>query len=380
MDRIKYFCYYHYKNGDRSREGVQAASTKIDYIIKVLNKNGYAVDIISMSGITKNGFNFDVGGIITLNEKNTLRHFISFGKIRNILRVPARWLCNIHFLLWTLINVKYGEQIIVYHSLGYCGFFNFLRKLKKFHIIGEIEEIYQNVHPQSYIVKKAELDFISNCDKYIFPTQLLGDKYNTNNKPAVIVHGVYSITPKIAEKFNDGKIHVVYGGTFDPNKGGALAASLAAEYLSNNYHVHICGFGTKTDTENIRHIIETMNKKGGAVVTFEGLLYGDDYIRFIQQCHIGLSTQNPLAAFNGTSFPSKILVYLSNGLYVVSIRIPAISKSTIASAINFYEEQTPQKIAEAIMRVRIDKSFSPKSLLEQNDRWFCDNIQEMIKK
>ena len=378
MRRIKYFCYYHYKCGDKSREGVQAASTKIDYIVNVLNRKGYAVDIISMSGITKKGFNFDVGGIMAWGEKNTLRHFLSFGKIRSVFRVPARWLTNVHFFLWTLLHVKHGEQVMVYHSLGYCGMFNLLRKLKGFRVIGEIEEIYQDVHSQSDSVRKAELDFISQCDKYIFPTQLLNEKFNIKGKPFVVVHGVYSVAPKLIGKFQDGKIHVVYGGTFDPNKGGAAAATTAA-YLPDNYCVHICGFGTHADTELICHIIEETNKKGGATVTFEGLLYGEDYTRFIQQCHIGLSTQNPAATFNGTSFPSKILVYLSNGLSVVSIRIPAIATSAVADAVRFYDEQTPQKIAEAIMQVPTDNSFSPAALLQRHDRLFGDNLKNMLR-
>ena len=377
MRRIKYFCYYHYKCGDKSREGVQAASTKIDYIVNVLNRKGYAVDIISMSGITKKGFNFDVGGIMAWGEKNTLRHFLSFGKIRSVFRVPARWLTNVHFFLWTLLHVKHGEQVMVYHSLGYCGMFNLLRKLKGFRVIGEIEEIYQDVHSQSDSVRKAELDFISQCDKYIFPTQLLNEKFNIKGKPFVVVHGVYSVAPKLIGKFQDGKIHVVYGGTFDPNKGGAAATTAA--YLPDNYCVHICGFGTHADTELICHIIEETNKKGGATVTFEGLLYGEDYTRFIQQCHIGLSTQNPAATFNGTSFPSKILVYLSNGLSVVSIRIPAIATSAVADAVRFYDEQTPQKIAEAIMQVPTDNSFSPAALLQRHDRLFGDNLKNMLR-
>lgn len=379
MRRIKYFCYYHYKHGDKSREGVQAASTKIDYIVDVLNRNGYVVDIISMSGITKKGFNFDVGGITAWGGGNTLRHFLSFGKIRSVFRVPARWLTNVHFFLWTLLHVKHGEQIIVYHSLGYCTMFNLLKKFKGFRVIGEIEEIYQDVHSQSDSVRKAELDFVSHCDKYIFPTQLLNEKFNIKGKPFVVVHGVYSVAQKRAEKFRDGKIHVVYGGTFDPNKGGAAAAAAAAAYLPDSYHVHICGFGTQIDTELIRHTIEETNKKGGATVTFEGLLYGEDYTRFIQQCHIGLSTQNPTAAFNGTSFPSKILVYLSNGLSVVSIRIPAIATSAVVDTVWFYDEQTPQKIAEAIMQVPTDNSFLPATLLQRLDRLFSDNFKKMLQ-
>ena len=50
-------------------------------------------------------------------------------------------------------------------------------------------------------------------------------------------------------------------------------------------------------------------------------------LKFIQKCQIGLCTQNIDAAFNTTSFPSKILSYMSNGLEVVGVNIAAIKNS-----------------------------------------------------
>lgn len=69
-----------------------------------------------------------------------------------------------------------------------------------------------------------------------------------------------------------------------------------------------------------------------------------------------MSTQDPSAAFNSTSFPSKILVYLANGLKVVSIRIPAIEQSAVVDSLVFYDKQTPEKIAEAILSASKDNT------------------------
>lgn len=44
----------------------------------------------------------------------------------------------------------------------------------------------------------------------------------------------------------------MHAGTFDPRKGGAIAA----EYLPHNYHVHIIGFGLKCDTEQLKNKIK----------------------------------------------------------------------------------------------------------------------------
>ena len=99
------------------------------------------------------------------------------------------------------------------------------------------------------------------------------------------------------------------------------------------------------------------------------MLSGEDYIRFIQSCDIGLSTQNPDAAFNATSFPSKILSYMANGLRVVSIRIPAIERSAVGNEVMFYNEQTPE--------VELGGRDS-KAVIEQLDLKFKEELARLI--
>lgn len=108
------------------------------------------------------------------------------------------------------------------------------------------------------------------------------------------------------------------------------------------------------------------------------MLIGDDYINLIQKCKIGLSTQNPSAAFNATSFPSKILIYLSNGLRVVTINIPAISNSAVSECLYFYNEQTPQEIAKAIMSVALNTDQDVRSVLKNIDNQFAVDIKKLL--
>ena len=370
VKRIKYFSYYGCNDVNRKRDNSPAADSKIDYIIGALNRCGYAVDHISLASSACNKF---IPAYKEIKENNTLKYFASLGSKNFFIRKLNTLFIKVQFFLWCLFQVKRNEQVIVYHSLGYDAIFVRLFKLKHIRIIGEIEEIYQDVHKQRKALALNEYKFIKVCDKFIFPTSLLNEKLNEHKKPFVIVHGIYDIEPSLTAKFNDGKVHIVYGGTLDPKKGGSAAAA-AAEFLPENFHVHICGFG---NPKQIKSIIADISSHSKAQVTFEGELKGEDYKKFIQKCHVGLSTQDPNAAFNATSFPSKILVYLSNGLKVVSIRIPAIEQSAVADCLFFYNEQTSQKIAEAVIEaVKNDKDG--RNVLKKLDQSFVLNLKNIL--
>lgn len=341
--RIKYFTYYGCLDKGGLRKNSPAADTKTDYIVSVLNRIGYGVDIISLAPSAETYF---LNSSLKIEKTNRFRYFASFGITNSFLRYINLCLMRIQFIVWCIFNLRKNEQIIVYHSLGYDKMFIWLQKVKKLRIVGEIEEIYQDVAEQPHRHRRNEFRFIELCAKYIFPTQFLDKNINVYDKPSVVVHGIYSRANITEKKFSDGKVHVVYGGTLDPNKGGAYAAVEAATHLSGNYHIHICGFG---DSVAIQTLIKDSQSEAKATITFEGELIGDAYIHFIQKCHIGLSTQNPNAKFNDTSFPSKVLVYLSNGLKVVSARIPVVVNSALVDDIFFYDEQISEKIAEAII-------------------------------
>lgn len=176
------------------------------------------------------------------------------------------------------------------------------------------------------------------------------------------------------------KIHCVYAGTFDPRKGGASISAEVAEFLPSNYHIHILGFGSDEEIEKIKKIINETEKKSKAKVTYDGLLQGEEYINFIQSCQIGLSTQNPNAQFNMTSFPSKILSYMSNGLRVVSIRIQAVEKSKIGNLIYYYNEYAPESIANAIKSINFDDNYNSKQLILKLNEKFLKDIKNILDK
>lgn len=385
MKTIKYIAYYDTPdNAEQKRGYVLAATNKIDYICKALNRIGYRTEIISASGTTDAKHCYR-GCLKEINPMQTLKLFFTFpwgNKIQKAVSLGSMKL----FLFLELLHVKKNEKILVYHSLGYMRLVHLAHRIKRFHLILEVEEIYADVIGNTKL-RNREIQFLQAADSYIFPTELLNRMLNVHNKPYVIIHGTYQVEPKRncqsdllpLNQENEHIIHCVYAGTFDPRKGGATAAVSAAAYLPANYHIHILGFGSAEETKHIQDMITQLSERCECTVTFDGLLSGEDYIRFIQSCHIGLSTQNPDADFNATSYPCKILSYMANGLRVVSIRIPAIEQSAIGSMLYYYDTQTPENIAKAILSVDVNHEYDSRKLITDLAVQFENELEKLLK-
>ncbi len=372
---MKYLCYYD-KNFDEGRNFVLAATNKIDYISSAIKSEGEDVEIISASTTSSKGYFKNREEILANEVKLKLFRANKWGNVFQKILATIYFKLAIFFYL--LFNVKKGEKIIVYHSLAYINQVKLAKAIKKFKLVLEVEEIYGDVTGSRKTVNK-ELDFFKNADAYIFPTELLNSKVNIKNKPYAIIHGTYNVEKQIANKFNDGKIHCVYAGTFDVRKGGALFAVKAAEFLSEKYHLHVLGFGNNEDVKLVKKAIEEVNSLGNCTVTYDGLKSGEEYIKFIQSCHIGLSTQNPNAKFNDTSFPSKVLSYMANGLRVVSVKIKALETSAVNELLYYYTEDNPEEIAKAIQSINVLDNYDSRAKISELDKQFKQDIKKLIE-
>ncbi|KAF0091900.1 MAG: Uncharacterized protein FD141_84 [Fusobacteria bacterium] len=378
-NEIKYIGFYDVDEYiHQNRNTFLAATNKMNYIALALVKSGYKVDIISPSW-SGNKKGFYEGRKEFIAQSIRLIVGSTFGAQNRILRYFRIFWSWLFLFMFICFNTKKDEKVLVYHSIMLMKPIMLAQKFKKFKIILEVEEIYQDVAKFIEKTNKDELKFIESANRYIFPTELLNQKLNTTNKPYTIITGTYQVEDDRKDKYNDHNIHIIYAGTFDPRKGGALAAAAAAEYLSENYHLHIIGFGSQVDKKNLLLKIEEISKKTKATVTYDGLLSGEEYIRFIQKCQIGLSTQSPEAAYNETSFPSKILSYMANGLRVVSIRIKAIETSEIGNSVYYYEEPKPEEIAKAIMAIDLKEPYDSRELIRKLDKKFREKIKELLE-
>ena len=348
----------------------------MEYLYKSLLKCRKDVELVSCSvSSDKTG---EVGCKKQLEERLKLRQFRTLGRKNKVINVLDRFLMKWQLFWYFIFHSRKMDTVIAYHSPLYCKVLIWLKRIKKWKFILEVEEIYGDVSGNVRL-KKRELRVCKSADAFIFPTELLSYAVNLRQKPYMVIHGTYQIEPDRCIRFHDGKIHVVYAGTFDLRKGGAIAAVAAGEFLPDNYHIHIIGFGSEKDKKYLLDEIEKVSKKSKCTITYDGLKSGEEYICFMQSCDIGLSTQNPAAAFNETSFPSKVLSYLANGLRVVSIRIRALEQSAVNDLLFYYDENSPQSIADTIKKIKIDDRYDSRQRIQELDSEFVRSLNQLFK-
>lgn len=373
---MKYIGYYDTKKNNRTPSS-PAAIDKMNYIALSIMKNGINVDIISCSMLANH---YIKACSERINKKISAYYFDTLPQKNSFhSRIFFRFYENLTLFMFLICKVKKNEPIIVYHSLlnMYCIYI--AKKIKKFQLILEVEEFYNDINVKKIKNKKFEKKYIDCADKYIFPTQIINHKFNLQNKPYQIVHGTYQYQKNNVEKFNDNKIHIVYAGTFDIKKGGAITAIETAKFLKENYHLHILGFGNDNDTAAIKNKINEVNQIRGTIVSYEGMLIGKEYNNFLKKCDIGLSTQNPVGEYNDTSFPSKILSYMCCGLRVVTIKIPVVITSDVGKYISYYNNQNPKEIAYAIESINLKSDYKPEQIIQALDERFIKNIGKLIQ-
>ena len=370
-----YLGYYVDSINAEKRHCSPAAISKMDYLRDVLISLGNTVEILSPAPsripqyLKKERRSLKDGGELVL--------FASLGYGNKIKNRFNEYFIKFQAIIHLLKKIKHNDTVIVYHSLALIAIVNVMRMIKKCYFIYDVGELYHTV-----ILKKEEREmaFLKTADAYIFSTEFLNKKINNSQKPYAILHGSYRVAPIIGSKlFDDNKIHCVYAGTFDIRKGVILAIH-SASFLDSRYHIHILGFGSDEEIENVKKLINDVSMQSDCRLSYEGVIRGEEYTRFLQSCQIGLSPQSPEAQFNEASFPSKTLSYLGNGLKVVSIRIPAIEQSNVGAFMFYYDKQTPEAFAKAIEAAAHDMSCNGQVIVKNLDDDFKKRFECLLCK
>ena len=373
---LYYIGYYHCDAiRDEGRVVAPAAENKMNYMISAISEAyGGRIEVISPAETRRK--KLIKGKRIQLDQRVTLKTFSSFCGRSKLIRGIGHLFTRLLFTLYLLFKVGSKDCVIVYHSLAYMKLFRFLKKTKKFNLTIEVEELYADVINDENLRRK-EIDYLQIADNYVFITELLKNEVNAN-KSFAISHGTYRAVPDYGFRFDDDRIHVVYAGTFRRAKGGVYTAIEAAKYLDGRYSLEILGKGSEEENEAVQQLIREVSEKTECKVNYVGFKSGQDLNAYIQACHIGLSTQQVDAKFNATSFPSKVLMYMANGLRVVSVRIPAIETSAVGADIVYYDRQDATELANAICSVSFNDDYDSRKQLHRLHGDFVKRLSSLF--
>lgn len=362
-------CLMYYAPGAYDRCRFLASEAKIEYLLQCFQRLGWKVEILSAcrtaAGKPAPGEMKSLGQGITLEllpcTGGTGWAGRKLSSLRFYLRLTRR----------LLEFVRPGDTLWVYHALPMMLPLWLLKKMRHFRMVLEMEELYGDVLGNAWI-RSRECSFCGLADGFLVPVESLNRKINPGQKPFAVCHGPYICEKTAAAPICAGLRHVVYAGSSDPRKGAFLAVE-AACCLPEGYHVHILGKKTPA-------LAEAMHRADcRCILTHDGILEGQAYRDFLRKCHVGLCTQDRDAVFNASSFPSKLLTYLSCGLQVVCPPIPGVVSSGVGAIVHYYGDAAPEAVARTIRKAaeRVDDRGIRQVC--RLDREFLPELKELLK-
>ena len=377
MGKIWYLAYYNTPASGQTRAAAIAACPKVDYIAKSIRESGFDVCIVSAAHATKEA----CPERTVLNKDGVEVQLLASPERRTGGLGRLQTLCFRRRLLRHLLHrIQREDTLLVYHSLALIGLVRTVARRVGCRLVLEVEEQYSDVTGDKRAAKR-ELSFFPLADGYLVSTKLLENICNKRSKPCAVAHGIYTVQPlPMNPAAEDGLIHVVYAGTFQTEKmGSALKNAIeAARYLPATYHLHILGFGDQADMEAVKQQIRDVSRRAVCGLTYDGCLLGEAFTSFLQSCHIGLSPQSPSADFTATSFPSKVLSYLSCGLRVISTPVVSVTTSAIADLLVPCDFSSAEKIAEAILSIHTNEPFSATKRLMNLHTQFVEELKILL--
>ena len=353
---MKYICEFNIPvENKEGRYYALSAVDKASYIHSVLIKLGHKVEIISPSYAKKTSKQ----RIDYIDDNICVVSGFSLGWCNSITKAFSRLSAMIWLLFYLLNNCEKGEKVIIYHGVQNIPVFLLAKKIKGFDIILEVEEIYSSLLSDKKNWRQyLESRMINSAKSFIFASEVLEQDCNKEQKPFAIAYGAYKVPPIYAEKIKDGKTHIVYAGLIEKDKV-AFKSARVAKYLDDNYHIHIIGYGEQYDIDLMKKEIEEIRANSACAISFDGLKRGEDYLGFLQSCHIGLCPLTNDNTFQLACFPSKISSYLTNDLEVITTENPVLRNSKYCAFLHFVPDDSPAAFAETIRSIDYKREQTP---------------------
>lgn len=344
--KVYYLGFYSIEEESNYRFGNIAALRKMDYTISVLTEANYEVNLISLSWATK-------PNSIYLPYKSKIKNLF------NLYMPPAFFfrgiwsyrlnviIAQLWFILICTYRIPKKSVVIVYHSPKLFAALKWIKKFKQIRIALEIGEIYGDVWEISSKEADDEKNLIALCDYFIPVSLELFKKFH--KKSCFLMHGTYKIQyPLRINTDNLDIINILYAGSIDQTKAGAVTAVEIMRYLPSNYRMHIAGYGEPKQVNELKEKIKELNNEFNTeVVFFHGNLNSEKLNTLMRRCSVAVNPQNQ-GLYMKTAFPSKVLVYLTFQMNVVSTSIESVLNSEVANLITFVDGNKAIDFATAI--------------------------------
>ena len=351
MKKVHYIGWYITPNDWGKYKCAIPGMMKMRYVANQIQNAGCELHILSLVDKQAKGL---YGCYDTVFEGKHI-HYMAGGSTKGELTLRLNNIIkHLTFILYILFKTSKKDLIVLYHSYYYTKLLAKLQRFIKRDIVIEVEEIYGYTAVGDAPWVNDEIAQIKKFKKFTCVNDGIPQVLGLKPEDYVVVYGCGVFLDRTADRFNDGKIHVVYSGTIENRKQGAPTAIEAARCLTSEYVLHVSGYARdQNDVVTIKKRIAEINEElGEERIRYEGFLSEEDLDKLLFSCHIGLSPNVLRPNFANSTFPSKIVNYMCHDLSVV-ISYATAYDFPISEGWVFYHEQTPECIAEAIMEAEV---------------------------
>lgn len=377
--RVFYLCFYSDPEVEDKIITYPSVKPKIDYVASKIKELGKKVIIVSVAPSVNGKFLGFEKEIDTLEKHIYLSSINRKCKFFQKIETLRHWNKILRFLKK---NLKEDDILLVYHSLYHRVWLKKYNARYKRSFILEIEDVFSSLSLATKKFKKQEWKLFDLAESCICINDIVYNKIERVSRK-MISYGSYQLPP-LYNRVEREKIKIVYAGVIEQERKAAFLAVQAMRYLPSHYELRILGFGEAYNLEALQVLIDEVNEeKGTDSIKFEGRKSGQEYYKFLQSCDIALSThaydESNIESANHT-FPSKILVYMANGLRVVAQHLEVLEKSAIGELLYFYGKPNPEAIANTIKGIDMTVPYDSRERIEELDKKFTKDIRKLLEK
>jgi hypothetical protein len=327
------------------------------------------------SGMAQSDFTYAL-----LSELEGVKYFICLdSKIKfrkNDNKIPVLLRMNylkliIDSVRFYLIIKKEGpfRKIIIYHSFIFLPLILILRLTRREFIL-QVNEVFSKAGSHNpFIYKIFEKIIFYFASGYILAATPLS-KHLPQCKIKILdeiplIPGPIFISEHADVVVDSNICRMVYAGVVDRKKvGGAFIAVELATLLDDaRYSLDIYGYGVKQDIQELGLQIKSCNLESRTKVRYLGGFAHADLMNKLTSYDVGLATQYIGTSFSASSFPSKILTYLSAGLHTISATSPPVEEWSFRNVIFIYSDSNLADLVSHIKSLRVlDKSCGRKNI------------------
>jgi len=343
-----------------------ASNNKIKYIHYLLNTNKINFTNISF------GFTKTKGYSKSFKYGNDMVYFpcVNFSN-KNNYNIISILFTQIYLVFFIMKNVKQKDTIIMYHHPWISPIFNLVKKIKKFTLLLEVEEIcFKDTSKnkiKSFFYTIFEKNIIKLSDSFIVVNDFVKEyveniKLDVNTENIIVCYGNYSLVNQFTnlgrsnKDKNDETVSILYSGSIDKVRGAFEVIELIKTLNDDGYTIYITGYGRDNDIKKFKYKIDELDLKKNKIL-FLGQLPEEEYLKLLNRVDICLSCQNDKEIFAKYSFPSKIINYLAFDKIVVTSNMESIKRSKVKDCVYYYNSDDLTSLAGIISDIKNKKQI-----------------------